>query len=374
MTPFSSAEICRRFPLRINVRLEVALAVQTPSRGKAMTSQHTPRRFEIDLEQAWPASGWSRLPVVVAVSGGADSVALLRGLVSLASSADSNLIVGHFDHRLRPDSNEDANFVRDLCHQLQVPCEVGTVNEDLSDISAGSIEEAARDARYKFLRVLARQVGARYIATAHTAHDQAETILHRIIRGTGVRGLAGIPASRELETGITLVRPLLQFGRSDIQRYLVELDQQIREDSSNTDERFTRNRIRHSLLPELRRHYNPHADESLCRIGVLAGEMSDYVESVASEQLARCVTFTEQDVSIDVSQLDDVPPLIIRTMLRQIWRQRNWLERDMTFERWHELAQLVHAGTENRRIITLPSGIRAECRNSRLTIQPKSQL
>ncbi|MDA1053725.1 MAG: tRNA lysidine(34) synthetase TilS, partial [Planctomycetota bacterium] len=309
-------------------------------------------------------------PVVVAVSGGADSVALLRGLASLGGSTGSTLVAAHFNHRLRPESEADAEFVRDLCKQLPVPCELGVATEDLAAVSTGSIEAAARDARYEFLTEVARRVGARYVATAHTADDQAETILHRIVRGTGIRGLAGIPASRELVPGITLVRPLLEFRRTEIVEYLDELGQPFRSDATNSDERFTRNRIRNALLPVLRDEYNPLVDDSLRRLGVLAGEMNTYVESAACQQLARCVQYSTDAVSIDLNQLADAPPLLVRTMLRQIWRTQGWPEREMTFERWHELEQLARqaVATGTRTVLTLPANIRVEREGSRLAI------
>ena len=334
-----------------------------------------PRRFEERLAQAWPASSWGRVPVVVAVSGGADSVALLRGLVSLAESDRSMLIAAHFNHRLRPDSQADADFVSDLCRQFQLRYEFGVARGDLAVESAGSIEEAARDARYEFLTGVARRVGARYVATAHTADDQAETVLHRIVRGTGIRGLAGIPASRELVPGITLVRPLLEFRRIEIVEYLNELGQPYRSDPTNSDERFTRNRIRNALLPMLRNEYNPLVDDSLRRLGMLAEEMSSYVESAANEQLSQCVQFSTHAASIDLNQLADVPPLIVRTMLRQIWRTQGWPEREMTFERWHELEQLARQTTAAgpRTVITLPASIRVEREGTRLAIQKQGQ-
>ncbi|HUG67781.1 MAG TPA: tRNA lysidine(34) synthetase TilS [Pirellulaceae bacterium] len=328
------------------------------------------RRFEERLSEAWPPGAWLRVPVVVAVSGGADSVALLRGLVSLAEGSNSALVAAHFNHRLRPDSGQDADFVGKLCGRMQVRCELGVAVDELAAVAAGGIEEAARDARYEFLAKIARQVGARYVATAHTADDQTETILHRIVRGTGIRGLAGIPVSRELVPGITLIRPLLAFQRSEIVDYLGELGQPYRNDSSNSDERFTRNRIRHALLPTLRDAYNPNVDESLRRLGMLAEEISTYVEFAASELLNHCVRFSANEVSIDLNQLVDVPPLIVRTMLRQIWRTQAWPEREMTFERWHALEQLARQEVEpvTRTVLTLPGNIRVEREESRINV------
>lgn len=331
-------------------------------------------RFDERLARAWPVSSWGRVPVVVAVSGGADSVALLRGLVSLADADRSMLVVAHFDHRLRPDSQGDANFVSDLSRKLQVQLELGVASEELAAGRSGSIEDAARDSRYAFLTEIARRVGARFVATAHTADDQAETILHRIVRGTGIRGLAGIPTSRELVAGITLVRPLLEFRRTEIVEYLNELGQPFRQDATNSDERFTRNRIRNALLPALRDEYNPHVDESLRRLGALAGEMSDYVESVAGEHVARCVQFFPDGVTIELGQLAALPPLIVRTMLRQVWRTQGWSEREMTFERWHELEQFARSSAAAAgSVITLPANIRVERVATQLAIKKQGQ-
>lgn len=332
-------------------------------------------QFEDRLSKAWPVSAWQRVPVVVAVSGGADSVALLRGLVSLAEQRKSTLIAAHFNHRLRSGSDQDAEFVEVLSQQLHVAFELGVANRDLTAESAGSIEDAARDVRYEFLTKVARQVGARYIATAHTADDQTETILHRIVRGTGIRGLAGIRPSRELASGITLVRPLLDIRRSEITDYLNELGQPFCSDPSNSDERFTRNRIRNSLLPTLRSDFNPNVDESLRRLGTVAEEMNSYVESAASEQLNRCVHFATNEVSIDLNELVDVPPIVVRTMLRQIWRTQSWSEREMTFERWNDLEQLAHSclGECPDLARTLPASIFAENRGTQLVLKKQGQ-
>lgn len=333
------------------------------------------RGFKERLDQAWPACTWKSVPVVVAVSGGADSVALLRALVALASQAESTLVAAHFNHCLRPDSERDAEFVSDLCAKLQLSCKVGTASQELAAEAGGSLEDAARNARYTFLVTVAREVGARYIATAHTADDQAETILHRIVRGTGIRGLGGIPFSRELMPGITLVRPILDIQRTEVIDYLTDLGQAFRHDATNSDDRFTRNKIRNVLLPMLRHDFNPHVDQSLRQLGTLASEMTQYVESVASERLSESVCFTENAASIKLEQLTGVKPLIVRTMLRQIWRTQGWPERDMTFERWRELEELmgISIATAESVIRTLPANLRVEREATSLTIEKQGQ-
>ena len=147
-------------------------------------------------------------------------------------------------------------FVVELCRRLSVTCEVGRVAVDrLAAESGDGIEAAARTARYHFLEQTAGRLGARFVATAHTADDQAETILHRIIRGTGIRGLSGMARARPLGHA-TLIRPLLGVRRAELQTYLDALGQPYRHDQSNADLRFTRNRIRHQTMPQLREQYN----------------------------------------------------------------------------------------------------------------------
>ncbi|MCA9119754.1 MAG: tRNA lysidine(34) synthetase TilS [Planctomycetaceae bacterium] len=333
------------------------------------------RVLEVRLNRSWPKTSWQSVPVVAAISGGADSVALLRCMHSLRDAAQGTLVAAHFNHQLHDNSSSAAQFVEDLCAKLQIPCEVGVPREALTSQSGGSLEEAARIARYGFLVEIAKQVGARYIATAHTADDQAETILHRIVRGTGIRGLGGIPVSRVVAPNITLKRPLLDVQRAEIIEYLAELRQPFHQDPTNSDELFTRNRIRHGLLPMLRQHYNSQVDESLRRLGSLAAEMSDFIESIASEQFSRCVSLSEHKIAINLEVATSIPPLVLRTIFRQIWRAQGWPECDMTFERWHELEAIVHSpdAPDAAMVRIFPSSIRVIRQGAELIIESQGQ-
>ena len=197
--------------------------------NQAMTSaDNPPERLGTALAQAleervaqdWPPRVWQDVPVMVAVSGGADSVALLRILERLRPPA-ARLWVAHFHHGLRgADADADEQFVAALADRLKLGFRAGRV--PASQLAAGSdgLEAAARRARYAFLTTAAEQVGARYLAVAHTADDQAETILHRILRGTGPAGLAGMPRVRMLSPAVSLVRPLLTIRRLELRDYL----------------------------------------------------------------------------------------------------------------------------------------------------------
>lgn len=199
-----------------------------------------PRRFRAHVRRSGlirPGDG-----IVVALSGGVDSVVLLDLLLRLPAGWELRLSAAHFDHAMRPESADDAAWVAAHCRERGVPLDSARAS------TSPRSEAEARAARYEFLRQVARTRDARRIATAHQADDQAETVLFRIIRGTGLRGLRGIPARRGM-----LVRPLLPFRRVEIEAHARESALHWREDPSNLDLRFARNRIRHDLLPALER-------------------------------------------------------------------------------------------------------------------------
>jgi tRNA(Ile)-lysidine synthase len=165
----------------------------------------------------WPPEQWRDVTVLVAVSGGADSVALLRGLCALRSAGDGRLVIAHFNHRLRgAESAADQTFVEELGQQQALRVILGSRDGD----GRASSEETLREQRYQFLRQAADQAGARYVAIAHTADDQVETVLHNILRGTGLAGLAGIPRVRPLTEAATLIRPLLGATRAEVLAFL----------------------------------------------------------------------------------------------------------------------------------------------------------
>jgi tRNA(Ile)-lysidine synthase len=281
----------------------------------------------------WAAPG----PIVVAVSGGADSVALLRALAEFAPPG--GLIVAHLNHQLRgPESDADTAFVADLLPDL--PHFVERI-----DVAAAAkranLEATARQVRYDFLAAVARRTGANVIATGHTRDDQAETVLHRLIRGTGLRGLRGIAASRELEHGIRLIRPLLTVSRQDVIAYLRSIDQPWREDATNADTAFTRNRIRHELLPLLR-SYNPAIEDALARTAMQANEVFADIE-VSSAELLRLAEHprAESTVILDRKTLATTPGHLLREVLHLIWQREGWSRNGMTLAHWQRAADVV---------------------------------
>ncbi len=208
--------------------------------------------------------------VVVAFSGGLDSSVLLH-LARFARAADApRPVAAHLDHGMRSSSAGDARWVAGICRAWDVPLRAARLGE------APSSEEEARDARYRFLESVRRDVGAELVLTAHHADDQAETVLFRLLRGSGSRGLSGIPAHR----GPAVARPLLDLWRADLEAYAREVLLGWREDPTNLDPSFARNALRSTILPDVERLVSPGARRALVRLADLAGEEEAAWESV----------------------------------------------------------------------------------------------
>jgi len=255
----------------------------------------------------------------IAVSGGIDSVALLRLLLEFRHELGIVISVVHFNHKLRgTESDRDQEFVRGLAleHDLDFHASGGDVGQLAAEEHSG-LEAAARELRYGFFRKLlesgglAEAEGAVHlnkIATGHTLDDQAETVLMRVIRGTGPRGLGGIHrrilvADEDEEGHGEIIRPLLGVRRSELESYLLQIKESWRDDSSNIDVRFTRNRLRKLVLPLLERELNPAVVEGLSELAEIARDEEDYWENEIAGWLGTVVQWSEpswarQDVSL----------------------------------------------------------------------------
>jgi tRNA(Ile)-lysidine synthase len=306
--------------------------------------------------------------MVVAVSGGPDSVALLRALVELRVAADGPLIVAHLNHQLRgPESDGDEAFVAALhatlvtagATGLQLRCQQIDVAGQ-ARAEGDNLEKVARKVRYAWLAAVAREAGVRLVATAHTANDQAETVLHRLLRGTGLKGLRGIAARRTLAGGIELVRPLLTTTRAEVLAYLEEMQQAHRHDPSNFDLARTRNRIRHELLPHLAECYNPAVVEALGRLARQAAEAYDRHEGDADYLLTRAERPRAGGILVfSRSWLAAAPRRLVREVFRLAWAREGWPLAGMGMDQWDRLAGLA-AGESTA--ADFPGGVRARCR------------
>jgi tRNA(Ile)-lysidine synthase len=281
------------------------------------------------------------------------------------------LVVAHFNHGLRgKESLADEQFVAELCRTVEVPCVVQQADEALAEAAPDGIEAAARAARYDFFLRTAERLGARYLATGHTADDQAETILHRILRGTGIGGLEGMPRVRLLSPAVTLIRPMLGIRRHTVNEYLAALGQSYRIDSSNANLGFTRNRIRHDLLPRLEADYNPDVTDALLRLGSLAGEVQNLVDGLVAQLVAQVVLEQNaQTLRLDATRLAAQPPYLVRETLIALWRRQAWPLQAMDRQQWERLAQMtIDAAHGVSRKHVFPGEIHATAAESQLRL------
>jgi tRNA(Ile)-lysidine synthase len=256
--------------------------------------------------------------VLVGVSGGADSVALLHLMAALMPVMDLRLGVAHLNHGLRADaSDREAGFVEQLCRKLAMPFHYEKV--DLGR-RRGSLEERARRARYRFYRRLLHEHGYTKLALGHQADDNAESVLLHLLRGSGIRGLSGIPPKR----GPAIVRPLIETSRSQIEAYLKSHGIAHIEDASNTDMRFQRNRIRHQLMPLLQRDYNPNICAGLNRLAALCRDEQAWLQSIL-QPLVESVRIDSGADRLELSahRLLDAPPAAQRRLVRMALR--DWM-------------------------------------------------
>jgi tRNA(Ile)-lysidine synthase len=247
--------------------------------------------------------------VVVAVSGGPDSVALLHALTGLRADYGLALTVGHVHHGLRADADRDAALVTDLAARLGWPATVERVA--VAGRPGRSPETAARAARYAALDRIARRAGATRIALAHTADDQAETVLMRLLQGAGPRGLAGIPVRRG-----RLVRPLLEVDRAAVLAYLADTGLDWVEDETNRDPKLLRNRIRHETLPLLAAHGWPRIGEALRRTAGASREAVEALDALVAPRVAGLVRPGLGGTALELAGLRDLPPGALKAALR----------------------------------------------------------
>ena len=308
--------------------------------------------------------------VAVAVSGGADSVALLRALAQAAPEIGLALSVAHLHHGLRgAEAGEDAQFVAELAERLSLPLHSHRVDTAVAArAERKTLEEAARHLRYAWFRDLLAQGHADVIATAHTLDDQAETVLHRLLRGAWTEGLGGIHPVIACARG-TILRPFLGITRAEIVAWLREIEQPWREDASNQDPAFTRNRIRHELLPQLA-VFNPRIAEQLAHMAALARDEESWWEAELARVLpplllpgrpvrggGRAVSTHPNagSVGMELERLRVLAPALRRRVLRAAARQ---LDCVLNFEQTERLMALCEPEGTRRQQLT--ADLRAE--------------
>ena len=276
----------------------------------------------------------------VAVSGGPDSLALLEALLELADRIGIRLGVAHFNHRLRgAESDADEAFVRQRAETHGLPFERDEAIPGETD--GENLEAAARRARYAFFERLIQQGTFDRIATGHTQSDQAETVLFRVLRGTSVAGLAAVRPVRR--PGI--VRPLIDVSRGEVIEWLEQRGSTWREDSSNRDLRFSRNRLRRDLLPRLRSEWNPQVERALARLGNQAAGEEAYWQGVVDQALGTLVSFRDANsLEIDCLAARALHPAVLNRCFERLAHQCKAAGRQFDAQTLDQLAAMIQSG------------------------------
>jgi tRNA(Ile)-lysidine synthase len=286
--------------------------------------------------------------VLVAVSGGADSMALLICMHDLAPRMDLKLTVAHLNHCLRgAEANEDEEFVQRASARLGWPFVSACVDVRARAAADGrNLEEAAREARYEFLRKTAARVNAGKIATGHTLNDQAETVLLRLMRGSGPGGLGGIHAV----SGDRLIRPLIECGRAQVLEFLSRRQAEYREDATNQDLHYRRNRVRHELMPYLEKHFNPRLVETLAREASFGSAIHDFLETQASLHVERLRIPIEDGIAMPAQELFQLHPALRHQIVRRALRELLGSLRGIRSVHIEEILQLCGHRKSGKRI------------------------
>jgi len=290
--------------------------------------------------------------VVVGVSGGPDSVALLDVLCRLRDEYRLILHVAHLNHRLREEAAREAEFVRQFAASYGLP-----VTVEAADVPAYakeqrlSIEVAARELRYRFFAHVLAAVGAARVALGHQADDQAETVLLNVLRGTGLAGLKGIPPVRG-----PYIRPLIEIRRAAVEAYCSFRRLKTCLDASNLQTIYHRNRIRRELLPLLERDYNPGVVAALCRLAAIAREEEELIAAEAARVYAQILTATETGVALKTKPLNVLPRALARRVVRRAYKEVAGIPYELDFLHTEEVLGLLHRGAGKE--VTLPRGVR----------------
>lgn len=254
--------------------------------------------------------------VLIAVSGGVDSITLLDSVAAHAEVMALEVHVAHVDHGLRSDSPADAKAVQAEAARRHIPFHAARMNVRLRAEETGSgIEAAARSLRYDFLAATAQDIGASVIMTGHTADDAVETILMNIARAGSLQALAGIPAERTVSESVRVVRPLLETRREDVLAYARERGLVWLEDDSNSEAVYLRNRVRHELLPVMRSVFGPSIGRNILRLGATMKDLAVLIE--AHTDAGKVLRFEGGNVRVGLAELSHQPRIVIDTILRR---------------------------------------------------------
>ena len=293
--------------------------------------------------------------VLVAVSGGADSLTLLYGLHALGAQLSCKLHVVHLNHCLRPDADADAEFVQQHAAHLELPCTIQRAEVPrLVKQWKLSVEAAGRRARYQFYESVCTEVSATKVALGHHQDDIAETVLMNLIRGSGATGLKGISPVRNMK----FIRPLAGFTRQNVEAFLTSIGIVPRHDATNTDTYYLRNRIRRELIPQLARDYNPNIKTGLSRTADVLGTESEYLDTVARKAFETCrIQGPQKNVVLDRVKFRQYHVALQRRILRQSVFEMLGDMSDLYFAHCEAMLNLVEGDAPNT-VLALPNDLR----------------
>lgn len=311
----------------------------------------------------------SKDTVVTGVSGGADSICLLFALLELRKKLDFRLAVCHVNHQIRGKSaDEDEAFVRRLCEERGIP--FWAFHENVELIAAKrkqSLEEAGRMVRREAFETVRREVGGTKIATAHHKNDSAETLLMNLARGTGLKGMCAIRPVNGI-----WIRPLLCLERREIEAWLKEQNLPYRQDETNDEDEYMRNRVRHQIIPELEKQVNTRAVRHFCDAAGQVQEVWDYLEAQTQEAFADCTEKTgESEIFIDHDKFAVLPPVIGKLVIKKALETAAGAEKDIASCHVDAVLDLF-AGQTGRRV-NLPYRLTAERIYTGVRIGPKRE-
>jgi tRNA(Ile)-lysidine synthase len=309
-----------------------------------------------------PALGLERATVLVAVSGGVDSIVLLDTLVRARAELGLELAVGHVNHGLRGEASDaDESLVKDAAARYGLPFLVRRVaplalREGRSSRERPTLQEAARRVRYDALEAMAAEASARRIATAHTLDDQAETVLLRLLRGAGPDGLGGIPEQTpETAGGLRVVRPILGVSRAEIERIARERGLRWSEDASNRDGTFARARLRSDWLPGLGEAFNPQWLRAIGDLAEAQRRDSEWIDRQVEDECARRFRRVGLELQVAKPGFEELPEALARRVARQALREQGG-GRDMSRPHLLRVVEFLRSGRTGKRL-ELPGGV-----------------
>ncbi|MDR0957870.1 MAG: tRNA lysidine(34) synthetase TilS [Clostridiales bacterium] len=301
--------------------------------------------------------------IVIGLSGGADSCALLRVMLELRGILGIHVFAAHINHNIRAEAANDEKFCVNLCRRFHVPLCVYSV--DVKSVASErkiSEEEAGRLIRYQYFSEAAKFFCAEKIATAHNKNDNAETVLMRIIRGTGTAGLEGIKCSQA-----NIIRPILNISRAEIEQYLKKLNQPFVTDSTNAENIYSRNKIRNMLIPQIEKEFNPSVSDALCRLSATCAEENDFLNNQAEQAAKNAAT----ENGFFCSEILNIHPALAKRVVRLLLEKFIGTLKDISEERTSAIITLAKSKTGGK--IELPGGFCAFSEYGRIVFTKNKQ-